>query len=528
MSSAAVSAVTRSPSYVPDSPASLVPGATFREMWLMAFGSLALLVAEVFSNNPRILFGRYLSIDELLAKLIESKPSVWQSLRALEHSGDFTPPTYHILARASWRLLGGSAETAFRTLSFVSIWIALVLTYALLRRSFAVLPALVTVLAFWSNPLVIQYTFYARCYAPLITATAGFCLIYGQDKKGPFASAVTAAMAALVCTLHYFGIFAVAAVVLGDTLARREPLPSIMRRWLPVAAGPIALAACLPFVIAFNTGHLPSCAPPTLRALWSWLLGGPVVATGVLVVAWCISIIASLPIHLFRRGGLESQPTRVGPLQPVAGLFGLVLVPMFILIFSLLAYSATNVRYMLPGLLGLTSLLALVAAKISPRILAGAAMLLALLGAHNLRLYSDEQMRWQADKEQMINVGRLDRLPIVTFNMHEAYLLYDYSPSLRDRVFIADLSQTHKVRVSSCLLLDTDLAKKWSTVNPDLPKLIDLDQLRRLGKFHLLSSEAVILAGQEFKRKSLFSSPEKIANALSFQKVGDLYEMQPN
>jgi hypothetical protein len=496
-------------------------------MWLMAFGSLALLVAEVFSNNPRILFCRYLSIDELLAKLIESKPSVWQSLRALEHSGDFTPPTYHILARASWRLLGGSAETAFRTLSFVSIWIALVLTYALLRRSFAVLPALVTVLAFWSNPPVIQYTFYARCYAPLIAATAGFCLIYGQDKKGPFANVVTAAMAALVCTLHYFGIFAVAAVVLGDTLARREPLPAMIRRWLPVAAGPIALAACLPFVIAFNTGHLHSCAPPPVRALWVWWLGA-VEATVVLVFARSISTVASLLIRLFGRGGEESQPTRIGPLQPVAGLFGLILVPLFILIFSALAYPAMNSRYMLPGLLGLTSLLALLASKISPRILAGAAALLILLGAHNLRRYSEYQMKWQTTENQMMNIGRFDQLAIVTLNMHEAYLLYDYAPSLRNRVFIADLSRTHKAQLSRCLLLDTDLARKWPTVYPDLPRLLNLEQLRHLGKFHLLNSEAPILDGQELRWPSSSLPVEKIDDALSFQKVGDLYEVRPN
>jgi len=183
-------------------------------------------------------------IDELLTKLIESKPSIWQSLVALQRSGDFTPPTYHLLARASWGLLGGSAESAFRTLSFVSIWAALVLTYALMRRSFTVVPALVTVLAFWSNPPAIQYAFYARSYAPLIAATAGFCLIYGQDKKGPLAIAFTATLAALICTLHYFGIFALASVVLGDTLARHEPLPAMIRRWAPVTAGPIALVAC--------------------------------------------------------------------------------------------------------------------------------------------------------------------------------------------------------------------------------------------------------------------------------------------
>jgi hypothetical protein len=215
-------------------------------------------------------------------------------------------------------------------------------------------------------------------------------------------------------------------------------------------------------------------------------------------------------------------------LQPVAGLFGLILIPVFILTFSALAYPAMNIRYMLPGLLGLTSLLAIVASKISPAILAGAAMSIILLGAHNLRLFSEVETKWQDTEKQRMNAGRFDQLAIVTFNMHEAYLLYDYAPSLRNRVFIADLTRTHKVQLSRCLLLDTDLARKWSTVDPNLPKLLNLEQLRRLGKFHLLSSEAPILAGQEFQRLSLLSPLEKIADALSFRKVGDLYEIQPN
>jgi hypothetical protein len=527
MSSAALFSVGESSPSIAESPSPFVPGADAKEICLMALGSLVLLTAEVLVSGPRILFGRYLWIDELLAKLIESKPSVWQSLVALEHSGDFTPPTYHLLARATWWLLGGDAETAFRILSFISVWVAMVLIYATLRRSFPILPALVTVLAFWSNPEVIQYAFYARSYAPLIAASAGFCLIYSQDKKGPLAIGLTAALAALICTLHYFGIFALAAIVLGDTLARREPLRAMIRRWAPAAAGPIALAACLPFVIAFNTGHIHSCAPPAARGLLVWALGA-VEATAVLVLVWCLSTGASLLIRLIGRGLEGPRPTHIGPLQPVAGLFGLILVPVFVLIFSELTYPALSSRYMLPGLLGLTSLLALLASKIPTPRLAGAAILLILLGAQNVRNFSESEAKWQATEDQMMNVGRSDQLAIVAFNMHEAYLLYEYAPSLRNRVFIADLSQTHKAQLSRCLLLDDELARKWATVYPDLPNLLDLDQLRQLERFHLLNSDAVVLDGEEFRSPSSRSPLKKIADALSFEEVGDLYEVRPN
>jgi uncharacterized membrane protein len=495
-------------------------------MFLMASGSLLLLIVEVLICTPRILFGRYLWIDELLTKLIESKPSISQSLVALQLSGDFTPPTYHLLARASWGLLGGSGETAFRTLSFVSIWVALVLTYAVLRRSFAVLPALVTVLAFWSNPTIIPYAFFARSYAPLIAATAGFCLVYGQDKKGSLGIALTAALAALICTLHYFGIFALASIVLGDAFARREPLPAMIRRWAPVAAGPIAVIACWPFIRTFHTGQIHSWMPPltsgfAVQALWSWA-SGALGAAGVLFIAWRISIIT------VRRRGEEPQPIHIGPLQPVAGLFGLVLVPIFVAIFSALVYPAMNTRYMLPGLLGLTSLLAILASKISPRILAGAAILLILLGAANLRVFSETEMKWQTTEDQMMRVGQFDQLAIVTFNMNEAYLLYDYAPGLRNRLFIADLRQTHKAQLSRNVLLDNEYETRWLTVYPDLPKLLNLDQLQHLGKFHLLNSEAPILANQESQSQPLSLPLEKIAHTLSFQRVGDLYQVPAN
>src|SRR5437660_9957970 len=92
---------------------SFVPGPAAREMCLMASASLVLLFVEVLMNNPRILFSRYLWIDELWTKLIESEPNVWQSLVALKQSGDPTPPGYHFLARVSWGLIGGSGEVAF-------------------------------------------------------------------------------------------------------------------------------------------------------------------------------------------------------------------------------------------------------------------------------------------------------------------------------------------------------------------------------------------------------------------------------
>jgi hypothetical protein len=226
--------------------------------------------------------------------------------------------------------------------------------------------------------------------------------------------------------------------------------------------------------------------------------------------------------------GGRAPSRNIGPLQPVAGLLGLMLVPIFVAISSTMSYASMVTRYMIPGLLGLTVLLAIVASNTKPRILAGTAMLLMLLGALNLRLYSEAQMRWQANQDQMMKIGQSDKLPIVSFHAHEAYALYTYAPSLRNRLFVADLRDSDRSRLHRGMFMEPEFQNKWLPLYPDLPKLVHRDQLRHMGKFHLVKPiDTLVLAEQETRPWQSFPL-EKIAQALSFEKVGDLYEVGPN
>ena len=117
-----------------------------RELIAVGCGVLILLTAEALLSNPRILFGRFLWFDELQIKLITAQSGVWHSITMIAHSGDETPPIYYLMARGSWwvaALMGGNAETGFRGLAFLAIWVTLLLTYAVLRRSFTAVPALI-------------------------------------------------------------------------------------------------------------------------------------------------------------------------------------------------------------------------------------------------------------------------------------------------------------------------------------------------------------------------------------------------
>ncbi len=170
-------------------------GLTRAEFAAIAIGVLLLMGAEAAVNNPAILFGRYLWFDELQSKLVLSQPGIWHSMAVLAHSGDITPPTYDLAAAALWwlaRIFGGSAETTWRFLSFSAIWLALVLTYAVLRRSSARLPALIAILTLWACPLTLWCAFFARPYALLMAASAAFCFAYCGEESHPVMTAVFA------------------------------------------------------------------------------------------------------------------------------------------------------------------------------------------------------------------------------------------------------------------------------------------------------------------------------------------------
>src|SRR5713101_5892048 len=300
----------------------------------------------------------------------------------------------------------------------------------------------------------------------------------------------------------------------------------MIRRWLPAGAGPIALAFCWPFVHEWHNGQTVfSYLPPqtlgfAVQAVFlSW--GGAIEATAILVFALALSALAGLISHLLGWHGGEARAPNIGPLQPVAGLLGLILVPIFVAIFSALAVPTMTTRYMIPGLLGVTGLVAVIASYVSPRILVGTVMLLILLGAFNLQSFSASRSKWQTSEDRMMNIGQGDQLAVVTFNAHEAYLLYAYAYGLRSRVFIADLRTTHRAELSRSVLLGYDLEKKWSALFPDLPKLVDPDQLRSMGRFHLVNSEAPVLAEQE-NRPEIPLPLQRVAQLLSFQNVGDL------
>lgn len=518
-----------------------VQRATGGEILTVASAFLLLMVVETLGSKPRILFERYFSVDEMWAKFLESDPSIWHSLMTLKHSPDQTPPLYHLVLRAFWRLWGGSPETAFRVPSFITIWIALVLTYAVLRRSFAILPSLVAVLALWSYGSIVMYAFFARPYALLLASTAGFCLIYGDERNDGIRAVGTAGAAALVCSSHYFGIFGLASIVFVDFITRPATLSQKLKRLLPVTSGPIALLLILPFIRATTSGYpVASYLPPlTLSFAFQQIVGGPIV--GFLGSAIMLALVLELAwgaSELIRRSSYEknppAEPFRLS--QPTILLSALLLVPLVLVIFSLVTDNYLLDRYMITGLLGTTPLMAMIASRSSKRVLVYVLAFFTLLGALRVHWFGLQQEYWQMDRERLVRgVDALtDRAPIVAYAKNEAYLIYSYAPLVRPRLFIADFSSNHMRDLSRGILVDGEIAARWSAADPALPKLVNFNELRRMGEFHLVNASDVRVVAHPIGR----SSDERdayTAKVLSLRRLGkktggidSLYEAEEN
>jgi hypothetical protein len=421
------------PVTTPQSSVDSLPQITGREALLVAIGTIVVLGFQTLLAGPQILFFRYLQLDEQSTKLIASAPDLRSSIVTLENSGDPTPPLYHILARASWGIARGSGEGAFRGLSLVATVIALLATYAVLRRSFATLPTIVAILALWSCPLVIHSAFYARPYALLLAATAGFSFVYGIEDLRPAGLVLLATLSVMVCTVHYFGCLGLTAIVLGELLTSRTKLRSQHRRLLAVLAGPVALVACLPLMGAQIEGfsHLGYSGPLTTDYGVSTvveLLGVPMLIASGLVVAWWISELGLSRGSVQKIVGAHDQVVR---LQPVAGLSALLLVPLMVIALSPLARNLVVASEMIAGLLGSTALIAMLGCRLSTRMLTVAAVALVLMSGWNARVVSTDLSALQAGEEIMLKqrAALTDKgLPIVTFNHPAAFATSEHAP----------------------------------------------------------------------------------------------------
>lgn len=464
----------------------------------LAAAALALavtLVAQVWLTDSWILLTRPFWLDEIYTHALVTDPSLAHAGSALASGVETHPPALYLLLRGwTWLLAAGGAlglpaaraEVALRSFALLSALLALVGLYACLRRCFASWACLGAVLGIWCHPLVLHEAFNARFYCPWLAAIAwyGYFLV-GCRASGPALRTrlAVALGAVLTCTLHYFGILSLALVTAGEVLARRR----VGRRWTPglgaAAAGPLALACCLPLLrcqrAAFSVATWMD--PLDIEAIASLF----VEYLQALPVAWML-LFAWLSVATQRTP--EAPPRQPDQLWGLTALLGL---PLCLLAFSIVL-PAYQPRYSFPALAGLAAAAGWLSSRCRRPWAIALAVLLVLQGALAVRLHGRMPWaQWTLANEQLMSQLRVQArdAPVVFESPSQAYIVWRYAPDLRPRSCLLDFEPAdHLGNAPPNRLFMRDLARRYFESYGGVP-LKPWSEVRHWQRFYLVSAD---------------------------------------
>ena len=446
---------------------------------LVAVGSIQLALGGAFS-----LFGRHFWLDELYTQRLVADPQTAHMLRALRGGVETHPPTFYLLVRAFTQPTGQAGETALRSLALAAVLAALVGTYAVLRLAFPPLVALAAVLALGSHPLVQRHAFEARAYGSWLAAAVWFAYAAAralQPGAAWPALLLLGATAVLLCTLHYFGIITLALVLAAacwwDRSAGRA------RRWtlLAAAAGPLALAGCVPFLL----GQRGATTVPT------WVKSPDLGNVGrfLLSVLFPRHLLVLLPVAAvlgwLLRTGRQAAPRAA--FTGAVALASLALLPLVLIVFSFTVQSALVDRYALPATAALAPLAALLAARLSRPWLLGFCLLLIASGTLNLHdLAQQYQERDRQTDDLIASIRHATGKELIVFEQpHELQQVCYYAPDLASRCVLLDFEPGQFGPVPPSRVFNRDLARKFAAFYGQ-PALVRWDELKSRPRWDLV------------------------------------------
>ena len=279
---------------------------------------------------------------------------------ARDAAHDIHPPLYYWLL-SGWVRLLGTSEAAVRALSAL-LGVALVaLTYGLGRLLLPRRTALTAALLAAVNPFQVYYSQEARMYLLLATVSAGavLALVHYVRQGSWFCLLALALLEAAGLYTHYSFVFMALVLNLAFALSLRR---ETRRRLVPWAASQVAVGLIyLPWlpVAVRQVGTWPGPAQltaflPALADTWRWLVFGPTVETGRVVVPLLAALAAALLGVLVlarRKAGATGKHGRLPherfPLRWPAGLLCLWLGLPVVLMFALGLYREAYLKFLL-------------------------------------------------------------------------------------------------------------------------------------------------------------------------------------
>jgi hypothetical protein len=452
---------------------------SLREAVVVGVVLLAGIIGQILVSRSTYLLHRYYWLDEIYTHTLVSDPDLGHAMAALASGMETHPPTLYGLLRLFTALQGGCNEVSLRTFALLAMIVALLGLYVVLRTVYAPLIALTAVLAVWGHGLVVHHAFEARFYGPWLAGAVWFAYFLNRSRA-PAARRplilLLAVSSLFLCTIHYFGIVTFGLITSFELFFHRPARPTPWSAWLAAAVGPLALAACLPLVLSQRTGftvptwvRMPTLA--SIAQLGTWILL-PASFAAVLIVGWLSTLLRTIFLPK------KEAPTSGKDLTALAGLTGLVFLPLFLILFSFAVQSVWVDRYALPAVAGLAPAVAFLVARMSRLWVLALLAFFLMVSTQQLTNQAAEFQEQDRRTRDLIAAIRQQEgdLPIICEHLATQYVLHHYAPDLAPHCLFLD----HEPGQTDCrqddYFFSRDLGRKYAAFYTE-PKLIKWETL---------------------------------------------------
>lgn len=485
--------------------------AELRELAVDGAILLVLMAGTFWLVGGAVPFTRPFWLDEMHTILVASRPGYSQVLGDLLRAGDTNTPLLHTALWLLGRLTGGLSPLKVRVFIFLLVWLGLTVTAGVLRRYVPRAAALAGAAVLWAHPLVQEHAVEARYYGPWLLLCALLAYVLPPADRAPTRrrELAVAVVAAMLCTIHYFGILTWGLIAAATVWRYLPDVRRAARALLPLLAGPLALAACIPLYLGQRGVLSVATWIPPLSV--SQILG-----FAALTFAWPATVIVLLVLgaDAVLRPHAPAPERRAG--TDLWTLVAVGVLPAVLIVFSAVMQPTLLPRYALPSLLLMAPLVAFGFARSSPLARVGVGVLILGSGvagirrlANNNHAFVAEVHRWEDALRAPVAAGTL----VVSTTRHPLYALVGDDPALGRAIRFVDLpdpAATQALAPGSEAALARDLyviERDMARVHQRLygfPRLLPVAELRRvdrvilLSQVHALTTENVARFGREW------------------------------
>jgi uncharacterized membrane protein len=449
-----------------------------------------ILAGQILLTGSRSIISRPMWFDELMTYRLAADPNLGHAMDAFRSGVETAPPARLLLLRIFCALTGGVDESRMRIFSILGALAAMAGAYLLARRLCNPLAALVAALAVGTHPLLIEQQFQCRFYANQVSFAIWFYIALLWSKPAGAWKLLRmlslAAMAALVCTMHYFGIFSLSLIVCADAIFDRRPWRRKFINLLPTLAGPAALLVCLPIyfsqkaALSIPTWISPADVAQTLDYFRDLLAALPI---AIVLIAYFIST-------TFSKKPEENHNGASGASE-IAGLLGLLLLPAVVWAFSILIQPALLTKYAIDTVAGFVPVAALFASRLNRGLAMICLVILIAMGGAETVVQFQYNQRYVDSTNSLISALRSitdAREPILFAHTDEFCAVSRYAPELTPRCYFLDFEvpKASDHPPTPFMIVERDVQRPATKFYPDY-QMATLKDLNARSRFILVA-----------------------------------------